>query len=134
MQQNVTMHTILQRDPTIKKIQPHEVVIESTTTCSIYFQLAISTIKGVRVGRKQTERFACKYHTSWASLEPQSSGNQLLFSGSKLLINSSYRIRVLPEFAVCLPPTAAPYRGNCQLCLKRVPEMRPECDKMIIIW
>ena len=79
-------------------------------------QLAISTMIGVRVGRKQTERFACKYHTSWASLEPQSAGNQLLFPGSKLLINSPYRIRGLPEFAVCLPPTSAPYnRGNCHL-------------------
>ena len=52
--------------------------------------MAISTIIGARLGRKQTERFACKCHASWASLEPHSAGNQLSFPGSKLLIDSPY--------------------------------------------
>ena len=57
---------------------------------------------------------------SWTSLERQSAGNQPLFAGLKLLINSPHRIRGFPEFVVCLTPTSDPYnRGNCHLNMYR---------------
>ena len=54
--------------------------------------MAHSMIGGSKVGRKQTGRFACKYHTSWVSLKPQSAEDESSFPGSKLLMNSPYRI------------------------------------------
>ena len=44
-----------------------------------------------QAGRKQTERFACRSHTSLVSLKPQSARYEQLFPASKLRINSPYK-------------------------------------------
>ena len=62
------------------------------TVNSYLYLWQIPHLEAPQVGRKQTGRFGYKYHTSWVSLEPQSAEDQRSFSGSKLLINSPYRI------------------------------------------